>query len=488
MRKLLMSCVLMASGATMGGFVYADGPASAPTAQLTTAPTTQPTTEPAATTVRVQRGSLAVAIDGQGSFDAVDPFEVRLRLKAYGGELAISSIAANGSPVKKGDRLLQIDPAPMKRMLAAVENEDLAARANLEKAEVDAKVSEEADSLATRQQQASLKEAHDSVKWFETVDGPQMLKGVELSVQAAKNQMDDEQDELDQLKKMYKSEELTSATADIVVKRAVRQFDLSKTAYSMARDRANKSTTFNYPVLKQRMYDNLESARQQFALFEAAQRQGKILRQTGLAAARSGAEATALRLADLKADAEKLTVCAPADGIACYGQLVNGVWSGGDPRALRVGEHVAAQMVLMTVYRPGRLRLVLDLPENRFFVIQPGQKVSINPVAFPELKYEGMTDVSPRTAANGGNYALNISTGEVDPRLVPGMKAQVHLDVPLVDNVLLVPAGAVKEGSVSIKTATGIEPRHVMTGRTDGKSIEILCGLHEGDEVLTQPK
>ena len=32
------------------------------------------------------------------------------------------------------------------------------------------------------------------------------------------------------------------------------------------------------------------------------------------------------------------------------------------------------------------------------------------------------------------------------------------------------------------------EKREVTTGRTDGKSIEILSGLHEGDEVLTQAK
>ena len=74
-----------------------------------------------------------------------------------------------------------------------------------------------------------MAEAEQNVKWFDTVDGPQMLKGVDIQLAMAKNQMNDEQDELDQLKKMYKSEELTNATADIVVKRAVRQLEMSKT-------------------------------------------------------------------------------------------------------------------------------------------------------------------------------------------------------------------------------------------------------------------
>jgi hypothetical protein len=139
----------------------------------------------------------------------------------------------------------------------------------------------------------------------------------------------------------------------------------------------------------------------------------------------------------------------------------------------------------MTLYRPGRLRVALDLPEQKFFIISPGQKASIHPVAFPELKYEGMTDISPHAPVAGGNYALLISTGEVDTRLIPGMKADVSMDVPLVDNALLVPTSAVKEGVVSVKTACGLQSRHVITGRTDGKSIELLSGVHEGEHVLT---
>ena len=193
-----------------------------------TAPATQPATQ--ASTTIAKRGSLSIVVDGQGAFDPVDPFEVRPRFKGYNGELTINNIARNGAAVKKGDVLLEIDPAAMKRMLAAAENEALAAKATLERAQADAKVAEHADALALRQQEQSLKEAEQGVKWFETVDGPQYLKQVDLSVKQAENQMNDEQDELDQLKKMYKSEELTNATADIVVKRAVRQLDLSKTA------------------------------------------------------------------------------------------------------------------------------------------------------------------------------------------------------------------------------------------------------------------
>ncbi|HWE96574.1 MAG TPA: hypothetical protein VG269_21620 [Tepidisphaeraceae bacterium] len=490
MRKPAFLSVLITCAA-LSGTVYAESPATAPAVAPAAGPATHPATQPSVATSTVHRGSLSIVVDAQGSFEPVDPLEVRIRPKAYPGELAINSIIANGAAVKKGDVLLEIDPLVMKRLLAAGENEALAARANLEKAEADAKLTEKADALAARQQDDALKEAQDGVKWFETVDGPQMLKQVDLILQQAQNQVNDEQDELDQLKKMYKGEELTVATADIVVKRAVRNLETSKEVLGMSKARAEKIRTFMYPITKQRVYDSLEAAKEQHSLFETAQQQAKVLRQTGMAAVHAATAAAELRLSDLKSDSEKLTVRAPADGVVCYGQIVGGNWQGGDARALRVGEKVTAQAVLMTLYTPGRLRLVVDLPEAKFFAIQPGQKVSVSPVALPELKYEGMCDAVPRTAvgsAAGANYAQTISTGDVDTRLVPGMKAQIHMDVPLVDNVLLVPTTAVANSNVSLKAGDNIESRHVMTGRSDGKMIEIISGLKEGDEVLTQAK
>jgi multidrug efflux pump subunit AcrA (membrane-fusion protein) len=68
------------------------------------------------------------------------------------------------------------------------------------------------------------------------------------------------------------------------------------------------------------------------------------------------------------------------------------------------------------------------------------------------------------------------------------MKANIHMEVPLVDNALLVPTTAVSNSTAWVKRASGEEPRPVLTGRTDGKSIEILSGLKEGDEVLTHAK
>jgi multidrug efflux pump subunit AcrA (membrane-fusion protein) len=254
------------------------------------------------------------------------------------------------------------------------------------------------------------------------------------------------------------------------------------------RERGEKARAFTYPNILQHYKDVAEQARQQFASFQAAQALQKVQRQTGLAASQAALAAAELRDNELKGDLEKLTVRAPADGVVSYGQIVQGNWQGADPRLLRVGERATAQSVLMTVFTPGKLRLVMDLAESKYFALKSGQKASISPVAYPELKYEGLCEPDQHIAGTSGSFALHIATGEIDSRLLPGMKATVHMEVPLVDNALLAPTSAVSNSTVWVNTSNGEEARQVLTGRSDGKQVEILSGLKDGEQVLTTAK
>lgn len=454
------------------------------------APASNPATQAAATIVK--HGSVPMKFDATGYFEAIDPMEVRIRPKSYAGELAIATIVPNGATVKKGDKLLEIDPAPLKRQLQAADGEAAVAHANLTKAEADAKIAEGAEALALRIQQDGVKDAEEGVKWWEDVDGPQMLKMSELQVKQVQAGVDDSSDELEQLKKMYKTEELTSATADIVVKRAVRGLEIGRQHLEMTRKQADKTRTFLFPASKRRVYDALPQAQQALASLEAVQAQSKVVRQTGLVAARAAVVAAEQKVSDLHGDLDKLTVIAPADGIVWYGQLAQGNWASVDPKTMRVGEKVAAQQTLMTLYTPGKLRVVIDLAESKYFAVPAGTKATATPVAFPEMRIEGACEGGPKTPVTtptGQTYPLPINGADVDPRLMAGMKASVHVDVPAIEGVLVVPTSAVSGSAVWLHGKDGPDKRQtVVTGRTDGKVIEIVSGVREGDVVLTQAK
>src|SRR5262245_47569341 len=110
----------------------------------------EPATTPSTTTVK--RGALKLNVSASGAFEPIDPFEVRLRFKAYQGDLYVVSAVAPGAQVAKGDTVLQLDDTQIKRQLSAAQSELEAARANLEKAQADVKLGDAADALALKMQ------------------------------------------------------------------------------------------------------------------------------------------------------------------------------------------------------------------------------------------------------------------------------------------------------------------------------------------------
>jgi len=272
----------------------------------TTSPTTTPTTamasQPALAKHTVKSDKLSFLVNGDGTFVPEEPFEVRLKFEAHSGQLIIVHAAGNRAEVKKGDPLLELDPFYINREVTSAENDLTAARATLAKAESDSVLGEQADTLSMRIQLQETKNAEASVKWWEQVDGPHMLTSAELIVKLSKANVEDQEDELDQLKKMYKGEDLTSQTADIVLKRSIRSLDVSKTMLKMTEERTEKTETHSYPIARQAVLDALEQSKQRLEMLKTTQALSAVLRKTSLSTVRMLATAAEKKYADLKKD------------------------------------------------------------------------------------------------------------------------------------------------------------------------------------------
>jgi HlyD family secretion protein len=464
-----------------------DAPAAGGGSSQTSAPTTQssPTTQPSERTYVVKKGSLNLAIDGTGTFQPVEPFEVRIRPDAYKGELKVTQVAAHGSEVKQGNILIQFDTTDIKRDLEAAENDLTAARSAYAKAEADARLGEQGDALALKMAEDAAANAAANLKWWDELTGPQMLRMAELRVKQTKDSVEDQQDELEQLRKMYKSEDLTTDTADIVIKRALRSLDLSKVMLGMQEDITKRTKALDHPNSRKMADFALQQAKQALAQLQVTQSHAKVLRQTGLTSARLALNAAEKKAGELRGDLEKMTVTAPSDGIAFFGSMSGAAWAGGDPKALKIGEKATGGTTLMTLFAPGKVKVAMDLPEAKLSWIETGAKATVTSPAWPQLSYEGkLAEVSP-LAKTGDTYGMNIELPTVDAKIRPGMKAQVKLAPKKVEDVLVAPTAVVAGGKVKVKGKDGKpQEREVKTGRSDGQQVEILSGVEEGDEIL----
>jgi multidrug efflux pump subunit AcrA (membrane-fusion protein) len=440
-------------------------------------------------TTAVARGTIIATVEVDGYLEPIDPVEVRIRPESYQGDLKVKSVVNHGATVHSGDVILSIDPTELQRQIAEADNALTNAKANLAKAEADDYLGEQADALALEQARTELANAEGSLKWWEEVDGKQMLTMAELSTRNSKANVEDQNDELEQLRKMYKTEELTNATADIVVKRALRQLEQSKIMAGISELREGKVKNFDYLTSRQRLVFSIESEKQQLAALKAAQEQQRILRKTAVASARMVVDKADKKVNELRADLEAMTVHAPSEGVVYFGQISNGSWQNSGPKAIRVGEKAQAGQVVMTLVRPGKLRLIADIPEAKLNWLAQGSEARVVPVALPEATVTARcADVSPTPSGRDGGqgFQARFDLPSADPKLLPGMKASVRIDAGTVSDVLVIPAGAVSKGRVKVKEDGKEVWRDVVTGKSDGDNVEIKQGLKEGELVVTK--
>ena len=459
------------------------------------APTTQP---PPATTQAatqssdkshvVERGTLSLEIQAEGALVAVDPHEVKLKLRSYAGALEVVSAASHGIAVKKGDVLLELDAREINWAIEGAEAALATARANLKKAESDVELGQKGDALALRISEQNLKNANDSLKWFESVDGPNMLLSAELSARQTKYSVEDQDDELDQLRKMYKTEDLTTATADIVIKRALRRLEVTRENLRMAEGSREKVTQHSHPVTKQRMLNAVDQAQQEVVTLKAAQEQSGVTRASALTTAKVAAAQAQEKLDDLKHDQARFKWLAPGDGPVVYAQVPDAL-PGGENRTLEVGDKVAAGGTIMRVVASGKYRVDVPLPEAEAFVVQKGMRATVTPTATPWRSFEAACGqvVGGVKGQEGFKFTVPVTLNEADPRLLPGMKASVRIHGGQIENALTVPVGFVKGGVVFLKGVEGkAERRNVELGKSDGKMIEVKSGLAEGDRIVDE--
>ncbi len=437
-----------------------------------------------------KKGTLTPVLELDAAYEAVESLEVRLRFESTSVDAALQRVAAHGEAVKKGDILLALDRGPLERQAAAAEHELRGARAALAKARADLELGAKADALALAQAENAAKDAVAELKLFDEVEGKHLVLNAELSLKQMEDMVSDQQEELAQLEKMYKGEELTSATAEIVVRRARRGLERARVYAAMAREGVEAAKA-RQPQQRRRFSDGVESTRSALAQLKAQQALSAVQRDVEMSKAAATVQQQEENLGKLRRDLEALTVKAPFDGRVFWGQHQNGQWPALEQagQALHLGDKPQAGAVLLTLCGAA-LRARAELPEADYFAADVGASARVAPVAARLRGVDGRVAAKgmaalPRGAAPAFDLRIDLAAPPDD--LLPGMKAKATLAGRPLKDIVLVPVAAVTtvgdKHSVKVVKDGKAAERDVQVGRGDGKSIPVLEGLAEGEAV-----
>ncbi|KPJ53170.1 hypothetical protein AMJ39_05655 [candidate division TA06 bacterium DG_24] len=223
-------------------------------------------------------------------------------------------------------------------------------------------------------------------------------------------------------------------------------------------------------------------------------RQGDILawissedRVALLDAARSGIEE-----AETNRNAEMLEEAKAAYDVAARAYkpvpLTNSISGEVITRSCEPGQNVSMQTVLFVI--SDRLVAGVEVDEADIGKIEEGQAARVVLDAFPDEQVEGrVAKISRegRVVSNVVVYDVMVEPVHVPPHWSSGMTASVQFAIEAKDDILIAPRGAVRVRGgreLALVLGEGPEPRPIETGITDGKVIEIMSGLREGERVI----
>ena len=175
------------------------------------------------------------------------------------------------------------------------------------------------------------------------------------------------------------------------------------------------------------------------------------------------------------------------------------------------GQTVASSMTTPTLFIIAQdltdMRVIADVDEADIGGVEEGQRVVFTVDAFPDDSFEGeVTQVRQEatTESNVVTYEVVISAPNPDLKLKPGLTANVNIYTIERNNVLAVPAKALKftpnqnilqkgetiedaeaTNKVWVKEGTVLKAYPVEIGLTNGTLTEIISGIEEGTKVVT---
>lgn len=152
-----------------------------------------------------------------------------------------------------------------------------------------------------------------------------------------------------------------------------------------------------------------------------------------------------------------------------------------------VGEIVDSDNVLFWVGEPRPLWIIAEVDEEDIARVRVSQRALIKADAFPDRVLEGTVEtITPKGDPINKSFRVRIALPEDTPLLI-GMTTEINIVVDVVEDALLVPADAVKDGRVFVVNDGRAHERQVQAGIASPAMVQIIGGLGADERVIIGP-
>ncbi|MEW6355519.1 MAG: HlyD family efflux transporter periplasmic adaptor subunit [Planctomycetota bacterium] len=449
-------------------------------------------------TGRAERGDLTLSVDLRGELAAEKAVTVR-RPNLYGarGSVKITKLIPEGTDVKEGDFLVELDKADLKSNLKKAESGVKEETADLEKARKTLAVEGEKLLAEVKKQKADLEIKQLELGLVESLPTTSDMVAVETDLETAKVVAKLEEEDYAPARKLHQSGHQTDE-----------ELEIAELELKYAKINLERKTLIHDLVAKGA--DEFEIKRARLAVDLACvaldQVQAKLeyeakKLQDDVAAAEADLD-LAKKERERRAEAvDAADVKAPCAGTVVYSK----VWQGSGEEKITEGSAIWTHSPIVSLPDLHTMVAEVWVEESQIRLIKDGQSAVIKMDAIKDAEFHGSvcevgnvtldkSETRGRSAWLWGEessgirvFKVKVRIQEKDERLKPGLNGDVKIVVEEMKNVLSVPLHAVfkRDGQpiVYVREGRRWAARPVEAGKTAAGKIIIVKGLGGGEEV-----
>jgi len=439
-----------------------------------------------------KRGPLTISVLESGTISPQEQIVLRNEVE---GKTTIVSLVEDGSLVKKGDLLVELDASTLKDLII---DQDIMVR-KAEAAYIGAK-----ESLAVTENQAksdidvarlTLKFARQDLQQY--VDGiyPKDVNELTARIRLSEEDLKRAEDVNDWSKRLYE-EKYLSETEYLADKLTVQRRKLER---DVANSNLDLLANFTYHRQIEQFTSDVNQAEMALERIERSATANVVQAKADLSAKELEFNRQQEKMRKTEDQLSKTTIYAPQDGMVVYATSGGGRshYDRRDP--MDIGVEVLERQDLIKLPTADSMKAEVSIHETSLEKVRVGLPVVITVEAMAGKKFLGRVErIAPMPDARSmwANpdlkvYPTDIYLEDSDSELRTGMSCKAEIIIAQYEDAVYIPVQAVLrvagQPTVYVVKDGSYTERAVEIGLDDNKMIRIVSGLEEGEVVLMTP-
>ncbi len=443
---------------------------------------------PATAYYTVKRSDFLISIVEGGTIKSVREQSVRNEME---GTARIISIVPEGTTVKQGDLLVELDSSDLRERVTVQE----VTMQNSQFVFIQAK---EAVGIQRSLAESNIKEAELKVEFaksdlekYKEGDYPQQTNVVSAKIKIAGEELARAKDRLNWTQELAKKGYATKSELEadqLAVQR--KEIEVGQTSEDL-----RLLDKYDYPKRLRLLQSNVEQASKELERLKARVASQMAQADADLESRQKTLNLQQERLEQLKQQLELTKIFAPDEGLVIYASSLNP----GNSVLIEEGASVRQRQELIKLPDVSQMLVEVRVHESHVQKIRPGLDAWITIDSIPDRQFRGSVRkvaVLPDSSSRWSNPNLKVYSTEVLiedqlPDIKPGVSGRAEIIITNLQSALTIPIQAVTtvrgKQVCLVKRGSSTEPVPVEVGLFNDRLIEVKTGLVEGDQVLLSP-